>query len=256
MAEIRQKILRGTSLPRVAWSTSVWRPHARPRGTCPVSPPLVYRQQEPWASGQSQHPHGLRAQGVLVGGGKTDTISVCPQGQVEEPAGSGLQDLARPHGHVNHEGRQQARAGVRSTQAGAPGAEPWPALAPLGPPNPRQETAELILLGKEVQSLCLCIPQTGSEWAASLLHRGPPPDRPLSSNVCLPFPAAGVPSAPTGQQSFKTKPKSLPSLCATHCKSGGRSGDRTSPLPGPPHQCPRSLMPTPPPWACSGHSHQ
>lgn len=153
VAEIRQKILRGTSLPHVAWTTSVWRPHARRRGTCPVSPSLVHRQQEPWASGQSQHPHGLRAQGVLVGGGRTDTISVCPQGRVEEPAGSGLQDLALPHGHINHEGRQQARTGVRSTQAGAPGAEPWPALAPLGPPHPRQE----------VRSLCLCIPQTGSE---------------------------------------------------------------------------------------------
>lgn len=69
------------------------------------------------------------------------------------PPGSGRQDLARPH--VDHEGRQQARAGMRSTQAGAPGVEPWPALAPLWPPHPRQEKAELILLEKEVQSLCL-----------------------------------------------------------------------------------------------------
>lgn len=127
-----------------------------------------------------------------MGGGRTDTISVCPQGRVEEPAGSGLQDLARPHGHINHEGRQQARARVRSTQAGAPGAEPWPALAPLGPPHPWQETNPV---GKG-SAEPLFVHPTNREQMGCI----PPAQRPtsrsasLSSNVCLPFPAAGVPS--------------------------------------------------------------
>ena len=142
-------------------------------------------------------------------------------------------------------GQAAGTAGVRSTQAGAPEAEPWLALAPLWPPHPRQEKAELILLEKEVRSLCLCIPQTGSEWAASSrteARLGPASlQRSLPSLPCHWSPLC----AQTGQQSFKTKTKSLPSLRAIHCKSGGRSGDRTPPLPGPPCQSPRSIMPSP-----------
>ena len=142
-------------------------------------------------------------------------------------------------------GQAAGTAGVRSTQAGAPGAEPWLALAPLWPPHPRQEKAELILLEKEVRSLCVCTPQTGSEWAASSsteARLGPASlQRSLPSLPCHWSPLC----AQTGQQSFKTKPKSLPSLRAIHCKSGGRSGDRTPPLPGPPCQSSRSIMPSP-----------
>lgn len=101
-------------------------------------------------------------------------------------------------------GQAAGTAGVRSTQAGAPEAEPWLALAPLWPPHPRQEKAELILLEKEVRSLC-----ASHKQGANGLHppaQRPASDQPLSSEVCLPFPATGVPSAHK-QASRALKPK-------------------------------------------------
>ena len=166
VAEITQKILRGTSLPPVAWTTTVRRPQACPRGTCPVSPSLVYRHQNSGLQGRVNIPTTESRGGP--GGWSQDRHHLCLP-----PAGSGCQDLARPHGHVNHEGRQQARAGVRSTQAGAPGAEPWTALAPLWPPHPRQEKA-VNPVGKGSAEPLFVHPTNRERMGCILLHRGPP----------------------------------------------------------------------------------
>ena len=207
-----------------------------PQGHMPSQPFPCLQTPEQWASGQSTSPP-LRAQGVLVGGVRTDTISVCPQQEVDARTWPDLTGTSTTRAGGRHGGGEEHSGwGTRGRALAGPGSSvATPPPAGEGRVNP---------VGKG-SAEPLCIPQTGSEWAASSrteARLGPASlQRSLPSLPCHWSPLC----AQTGQQSFKTKTKSLPSLRAIHCKSGGRSGDRTPPLPGPPCQSPRSIMPSP-----------
>lgn len=99
------------------------------------------------------------------------------------------------------------QAGVRRSQAGAPGTEPWPVLAPLWPPQPLAGEGRVNRAG-EGNAEPLFVHSTNSDRMCCIPHRGPrrtvlPPASPS-------FPAARVPqSTHTCRHSLKTKPKSL-----------------------------------------------
>lgn len=137
-----------------------------PQGHMPSQPFPCLQTPEQWASGQSTS-LPLRAQGVLVGGVRTDTISVCPQQEVDTRTWPDLTGTSTTRAGSRHGGGEEHSGwGTRGGALAGPGSSvATPPPAGEGRVNP---------VGKGSAEPLFVHPTNRERMGCILPHRGPP----------------------------------------------------------------------------------